>query len=79
VHPKSTAAAAAFDRYFSEPSNYGHAAKVAAMVLEQLPNGEHAWLRPATPDPDTRYMLTDKGRRDLRIAEALGCDPDAEA
>lgn len=31
------------------------------LVLEKLPNGEWAWLK---PNPDARpYTLTDKGRR----------------
>lgn len=52
--------------------------RVGGQVLERLPSGEYAWLRPATQptNDEPRYVLTDQGRRDLRIAEALGCDPD---
>lgn len=45
------------------------------LQLERLPNGEHAWLRPAPPISTrryilpSRYVLTDQGRRVL--AEAL--------
>jgi hypothetical protein len=45
------------------------------LVLELLPNGQLAWLRPSTdvcePD-DALYVITDKGRRDLRLAELFG-------
>jgi hypothetical protein len=47
-------------------------------VLEQLPNGEYAWLRPARVldvahvalPQDARFDLTDAGRRAL-ASEAL--------
>ena len=53
----------------------------ADLVLERLPSGELAWLRPEThplrvvaplpqPDSDARFPLTDLGRRAL-AAEAL--------
>jgi hypothetical protein len=38
------------------------------LVLERLPNGEYAWLRPSAdacePD-DALYVITDAGRRAL--------------
>jgi hypothetical protein len=47
------------------------------LMLERLPSGELAWLRPSTepaePD-DALYVLTDKGRRDLRMAELFGTE-----
>ena len=41
------------------------------LVLEQLPNGEYAWLRPEPIDPDKPipYTLTDAGRAALQNAE----------
>ncbi len=47
------------------------------LVLERLPNGEYAWLRPATEpaeDDDALYVLTYEGRRALRLAELFGTD-----
>jgi hypothetical protein len=59
-------------------------AQTGGQVLERLPNGELAWLRlnPRTvrivedqyaplPD-DTRYWITDPGRRALRELDLLG-------
>jgi hypothetical protein len=40
----------------------------ADLVLEPLPNGEHAWLRPDDDEP--RYWITDQGRRALAAATA---------
>lgn len=50
------------------------ATSVAALVLETLPNGECAWLRPAeaAEDDEALYTITEKGRRDLRMAELFG-------
>jgi hypothetical protein len=31
-----------------------------SLVLERMPNGEMAWLRPVQPGPLTRYRLTDR-------------------
>ncbi|HEY1298143.1 MAG TPA: hypothetical protein VGJ60_34120 [Chloroflexota bacterium] len=48
------------------------------LVLERLPNGQLAWLRPCTEafeDDDALYVLTDKGRHDLRMAELFGPSP----
>jgi hypothetical protein len=39
----------------------------AELVLEHLPNGEAAWLRPRQP-VDVRYVLTEKGRRALGVS-----------
>jgi hypothetical protein len=47
------------------------------LVLDRLPSGELAWLRPEAQDNDPRYVLTDAGRRALdedrraRTMEAL--------
>jgi hypothetical protein len=35
------------------------------LVLETLPSGEAAWLRPE-PEEDVRYTITDAGRQALR-------------
>ena len=40
-----------------------HANHTAELVLERLPNGEHALLRPEPED--VRYTITDLGRRAL--------------
>src|SRR5712691_5907247 len=67
------------------------------LVLEPLPNGEHAWLRPARQldryqlnpervviveqvevadsDDEPRYVLTDKGRRELAMAQLFDRGP----
>jgi hypothetical protein len=68
---KTAAVAANLATYFDTPSNYAHAANVAALVLEPLPNGEHVWLRPAD-DHDPRYVLTDLGRRALALDALFG-------
>ena len=39
------------------------------LVLERLPSGEHAWLRPRNRLDDVRYTITEAGRRALREAE----------
>jgi hypothetical protein len=74
---KDNAASVATDleSYFDE-GTYGHAGAVAE-VLERLPNGEFAWLRPssdrAEPD-DALYVLTESGRdlvARMRAEEAL--------
>jgi hypothetical protein len=76
MHSQSSAAAAAeldLRAYFDTPANYAHTANAAALVLERLPSGDYAWLRPCTEpaeDDDALYVVTDKGRRDLRRAEA---------
>lgn len=49
------------------------------LVLARLPNGAGvAWLRPCTepaePD-DALYVITDRGRRALRMAELIGSSP----
>jgi hypothetical protein len=36
------------------------------LVLERLPNGSHAWMRPE----ERRYTITQRGRDDLHRAEA---------
>ena len=69
------AAAGDLDAYFRDGCLpvYGHATNVAALLLERLPSGEHEWLRP--PDDDVRYVLTDKGRRDLAMARLFDPAP----
>jgi hypothetical protein len=45
------------------------------LVLERLPSGELAWLRPSTDraeSDDALYVVTDLGRRDLAIAALFG-------
>ena len=43
------------------------------LVLERLPNGEYAWLRPERRYVmPSRYYLTDKGRRALAEAALSG-------
>jgi hypothetical protein len=49
-------------------TNFGHAGVIADLVLERLPSGEYCYLRPIDGEP--RYVLTDRGRDDLRRAEA---------
>jgi len=41
------------------------------LVLEELPNGEYAWLRPEPIDPNKPipYTLTDAGRAALHNTE----------
>lgn len=43
------------------------------LVLDRLPNGELAWLRPdvAPEDDDPRYVLTQRGRDELVHARAM--------
>ena len=55
---------------------------VAELVLERLPSGELAWLRPSTEraeDDDALYWITAKGRRDLRCAELFGCSDERQS
>ena len=47
----------------------------ADLVLEPLPNGELAWLRPEQSDDDPRYVLTDVGRRALAMNHLFGSSP----
>ena len=76
MQTKSNAAAAAveLESYF-DSRGWGHAADVAVftihdLVLERLPNGECAYLKPEDDEP--RYVLTDFGRRALREADCFG-------
>ena len=59
-------------------STAGHPAGTSAaeLVLEPLPNGELAWLRPELDD-DPRYALTDLGRRALAMEHLFGPGPTA--
>ncbi len=45
-------------------------ARINNLVLERLPNGELAWLRPE-PEEEPRYVLTQRGRDDLARAHAM--------
>ena len=58
-------------------STAGHPAGISAadLVLERLPNGELAWLRPEQPADDPRYALTDLGRRALAIVQVVRSGP----
>jgi len=66
MRSESKAAAAALETYFDNPANYAHASDIGALVLERLPSGDHAWLRPEAitdPDPDLAlYWPTERGR-----------------
>ena len=71
MHPKSTTSVDEIRAYFDSDDTYGH----AQLVLERLPNDTYLWLKPEDDAP--RYVLTDRGRADLRRAEAeAGCLPD---
>ena len=60
MHSKSTASQIA-----GQPSH--------DLVLERLPSGELAWLRPnPDDDPDPRYVVTDAGRRALAMDALFG-------
>jgi hypothetical protein len=61
---RATQAAADLDHHFAT-NGYGHAAVVADLVLERMPNGELAWLRPVTEpaeSDDALYVPTQRGR-----------------
>jgi hypothetical protein len=64
MHPKSSATA--------------HLTELPAgsLVLERLPSGEWAWLRPAPRERSyvmpSRYWLTDRGRRALAMEALFG-------
>jgi hypothetical protein len=80
MHSKSTTASADLAAYFRDgylPVGNGHAHSIAQLVLERLPSGDMAWLKPCTEpaeDDEPLYVITEKGRRDLRMAELFGCD-----
>ena len=62
MQTESMTAAAALADYFTE-GTYGHAAN---LVLEPLPNGELAWLKPCdgpAEDDEARYWPTEAGRQ----------------
>ena len=72
----ATNAASELEHYF-DTGSYAHANTVADLVLDRLPNGELAWLRPcveSAEDDDALFVITDKGRRDLRMAELFGTE-----
>jgi hypothetical protein len=68
MQSKSTAEAD-LSAYFHS-GDYGHANAVSELVLERLPNGDYAYLKPEDDEP--RYTVTDSGRRALRMAEMFG-------
>jgi hypothetical protein len=45
----------------------------AELVLDRLPSGELAWLKPEDDEP--RYTLTDLGRRELALAQLFDPSP----
>ena len=48
------------------------------LVLEQLPNGQQAWLKPESERRfvlPARYWLTDRGRRALAESRLFGPSP----
>lgn len=65
MHPKSNAPTLA-----GQPST--------DLVLERLPNGTYAWLKPERHRafiPPARYWLTDKGRRAIALDACFGPRP----
>jgi hypothetical protein len=84
----SKAAVADELEHYWEAGTYGHAT-AAAQVLERLPSGEHAWLRPEVDQvedsnpaesDDALYIVTDLGRRALAQYALFGpCPTVAEA
>jgi hypothetical protein len=79
MQSQNTAAAvtaAELATYF-DTGNYGYASSIASLVLERLPSGELAWLKPCTEpleDDDALYTITWEGRRALRMAELFGTE-----
>jgi hypothetical protein len=66
MHPKSSAVQTV--RADRDGFEHDHYTDGAGLVLEELPNGEPAWLRPAVDRRyvlPSRYVLTDQGRRAL--------------
>ena len=61
-------AAAELSAYF-ESVDFGHASALAALALERLSTGDHASLKPEDDEP--RFIVTDNGRRALRVAEVF--------
>src|SRR5262245_25484402 len=60
------------------PRHSAHACNVRALVLERLPNGEHAWLKPAVftdPESDDALCWPTQRGRDLvaRWAAEVAC------
>lgn len=52
-----------------------HSNSSSDLVLDRLPSGEHAWLRPSTDSgesDDALFVVTDKGRRELAIDALFG-------
>ena len=68
--PSSAASAAAELAEHSANASYCHASNVAAFLLERLPSGELAYLKPEDDEP--RYLLTDASRRDLAVERLFG-------
>ena len=71
MQPKSKAAAD-LSAYF-DSGEYGQALRIVDLVLERLPSGEFAYLKPIEDEP--RFAITDAGRRALRMTELFGTDP----
>jgi hypothetical protein len=66
---EQTVAAVELARQF-ETQPYAHA---NALVLEPLPRGEFAWLKPEDDEP--RYVLTEQGHRALAMARLFDKGP----
>ena len=60
--------ASELEQYFDTPG-WAHAPAVVALVLEPLPTGELAWLKP--DDDESRYILTQYGYDVLRREHAV--------
>jgi hypothetical protein len=70
MQSKSTTAADLSGLFDS--AEYAHAHRIAELVLERLPSGEFAYLKP--PDDDARFTITYAGRRALRMAELFDAE-----
>jgi len=70
MHTKDNAADQ-LEQYWQR-GTYGHAANIAQLVVETLPNGQVAWLRSkdALEDDDALYTITERGRDYLARLDA---------
>src|SRR5689334_2115780 len=72
THATAAAASAELAEYFEQPSNYAHADAVADLVLERLPNGEHAWLGNVLNRQSRTTRCT--GQQKLAVTRSLDCE-----